>query len=189
MAETIYPTSGGYLDLTNDRFYTTATKAQKDMFRAVYTMPSLKSYADAKSMILRVNVSSAPSNNTLTAMAGPNTTSYDSSLSATTKLTASISSSTWVAFDLSKHIAGITAITLPRMHITSSVSSAATSFGMVSSAQYKPYLEIEMSSGGTVHFCIDGVWKPCEAYFATGGKWVQCEARYGYQGAWKELGE
>jgi hypothetical protein len=190
MAETIYATSGGYYDISKDALYSTPPiKAQKDMFRVVYTMPALSSYANARSMILHVYVSKSPANNTLTVMAGSSNTAYSSTLSASTKLVSVISSWTQITFDLSKHISAIAAISLPRIHITSSVSSESTYFGTATSELYKPYLEIEMSSGSVVHYCIDGVWKPCEAYFATGGKWVQCEARYGYQGAWKELGE
>ena len=189
MSEIIYATSSGYYDLTKGAFYSSATKAQKDTFRAVYTMATLTKYANAKRMVFHVYVSRGAASTTLTVMAGGSNTSYDSGTAVSKKLTSGISSFTEITFDLSAHISAITAFALPRMHIISDLASEATFFAAAASELYKPYLEIEMSSGGLVYYCLDGVWKPCEAYFATGGKWVQCEARYGYQGAWKELGE
>lgn len=152
-------------------------------YDGVYKFPLLTEYAGAKKITLTMYRQSG--SGTITLYAGGLFSTSD----RTSLKSVSVSSSqSTVTVDLSDKVSALTSVTGNFLAISFSCSSSITFYNYSTSGK-KAYLEIEMSSGGTVYYCTGGVWKPCEAYFATGGKWVQCEARYGTGGKWKELGE
>lgn len=198
MAETIYATASHTLNISSGTTSATAgaPSCHSGTKLARYTFPSLKGYTDAESMKLHVFVTSAPEpassivGNQLKASVSRTATSTNSTTQVMKALTSAVSTTTEVVFDFTSKIASITSLNTTTPYVLIETNNLDDTKFTAYNASKKPYFEIAMpGGGGTVHFCIDGVWTPCEAYFATGGKWVQCEARYGYQGAWKELGE
>lgn len=197
MAETIYATASHTVTTSSDSTSTVAgaPSCYRDIRLARYTFPSLKGYTDAESMKLHVFVTSAPeptssvAGNQLKASVSRYSTSSDSSTQVTKTLTSAVSTTTEVVFDFTSKIASITSLNTTTPYVLIDTNSYGDTKFTAYNASKKPYFEIEMSSGGTVHYCTGGVWTPCEAYFCTGGAWKKCEARYGTGGQWKELGE
>ena len=198
MAETIYATySAGVNDADGitAQWDPSATLTVGSERRVLYRFPRLEDYKSAKSITLTLYRASGATA-TCTTNLWANATNTGSSSSATGAVSLGSFSSTGSSgvadVDLTQYISTLTnmsgSLTYVNFILTHK-SGGYPTFAAYNASGKKAKLTIEMSSGGTVHYCTGGVWTPCEAYFCTGGAWKKSEARYGTGGQWKELGE